>query len=94
MTDYEQCRAAVLMWLIRAYFRDLQEYYAGDEGRFTRMIVDQGKSLPTAHPHGWAQHIANCTTADALAHYRAEIEHIYRQLSAWGLPAELPPPQP
>ena len=78
--------AGVTMWLIRNYMYDLSEFYAGDEGRFSRMVVDQGKGLATASPAGWAQHIVNCTTADAVEFYRCELETIYTQLVAWKLP--------
>ncbi len=59
--------ASVKVWLIRSYHGDLTEFYAGDEGRFNRMIIDQGKSAPTANPHGWAQHIVNCTPTKPLS---------------------------
>ena len=69
------------MWLIRNYMYDLSEFYAGDEGRFSRMVVDQGKGLATASPAGWAQHIVN-----SVEFYRCELETIYTQLVAWKLP--------
>ena len=84
----------VKMWLIRMYYNDLAEYFAGDDGRFTRMVVDGGEQFDTASPAGWAKHIANCTTAETLVYCRAELDQIYAQLGAWGLPAEMPPPQP
>lgn len=80
----------VKMWLIRNYYHDLAEFFAGDENRFGRMVGQAGKQFDTASPLGWAKHIANCTTAETLAHYRAELEPIYAQLRAWGLPGELP----
>lgn len=93
MTPVErrQATARVKMWLIRMYHNDLVEYFAGDEGRFNRMVVDGGKGLPTAHPHGWAQHIVNCTTAEAVEFYRGELVAIYRQLITWRLVADMPP---
>lgn len=71
------------MWTIRNYLHDLSEFYAGDTGRFSRMVVDGGKSLPTAHPGGWVQHIVNCTP-DVIEFYPSEVVAIYEQLSAWG----------
>ena len=78
------------MWLIRNYMHDLAEYFAGDEGRFSRMVEREGKSLQTAHPHGWAQHIVNCTTDEAVEFYRDELIAIYQQLVVWKLLAEAP----
>lgn len=78
-----QAVASVKIWLIRLYYTDLMAYYAGDEGRFTRMVVDGGRSLPSAHPAGWVGHIANCAPA-AVEFYREELEVIYAQLRAWG----------
>lgn len=78
-----QAVANIKIWLIRRYLRDLTEYYQGDEGRFTRMVVDGGRSLPSAHPAGWVGHIANCAPA-AVEFYREELDAIYAQLRAWG----------
>ena len=78
-----QAVASVKIWLIRLYYTDLMAYYAGDEGRFTRMVVDGGKSLPSAHPAGWVGHIANCAP-DTIEFYKDELDAIYRQLRAWG----------
>lgn len=77
------------MWLIRNYMHDLSEFYAGDENRFGRMIVDQGKGLATAHPAGWAQHVVNITTAEAIEFHYAELATIYDQLVAWKLPTAM-----
>lgn len=85
-----QSSANCRMWLIRNYMHDLAEHFAGDEGRFSRMVVDQGKSLQTAHPHGWTQHIVNCTTDEAVEFYRDELIAIYQRLVAWKLLAEVP----
>jgi len=92
MTPVErrQAEANVKMWLIRMYYHDLGEYFAGDEGRFNRMVVDGGKGIPTAHPHGWAQHIVNCTTAEAVEFYRCELRTVYQQLAEWRLVGEIP----
>lgn len=87
--ERRRATAGVRMWSIRNYMHDLTEFYAGDENRFGRMIVDQGKGLATAHPAGWAQHIVNCTTADVVDFYRAELEAIYAQLVAWKLPTAM-----
>ncbi len=81
--------ANVKMWLIRKYYHDLAEFFAGDEGRFTRMVGSGGKQIETASPLGWARHIVNCTTTEVLARHGDEIERIYVQLGAWGLPAEI-----
>lgn len=78
-----QAIANVKMWLIRLYYTDLMAYYAGDEGRFTRMVVDGGRSLPSAHPAGWVGHIVNCAP-DAIEFHRDELDAIYRQLRDWG----------
>lgn len=88
--DYRRLRANNAIWLIRTYYHDLSEYFAGDEARFSRMVVENGKSLPTAHPAGWAQHIVNCTTAEAIEFYSHELRPIYGQLITWGLLSELP----
>jgi len=88
--ELRQTRANIAMWMIRLYYHDLSEYFAGDEGRFNRMVVDGGKGIPTAHPHGWAQHIINRTTADAIEFYRDELRTICTQLVEWRLIAELP----
>jgi phage gp29-like protein len=77
------------MWLIRNYYHDLTEFFAGDEGRFSRMVEREGKSLATAHPHGWAQHIVNCTTVEAVEFYRDELQAIYAQLVEWNLPTAM-----
>lgn len=79
-------RAGIKMWAIRNYYHDLAEHFAGDEGRFSRMVEREGKSLQTAHPHGWAQHIINCTTSDVVEFYLAELDAIYAQLLQWNLP--------
>lgn len=88
--DYRRLRANNAMWLIRKYYHDLSEYFAGDEARFARMVVDGGKPLATASPAGWAQHIVNCTAAEAIEFYRHELTPVYQQLVAWGLLSELP----
>lgn len=92
MTPAKQRRAvaSVKIWLIRNYFHDLAEFYAGDEGRFSRMVVDQGKSLATAHPAGWTQHIVNCTTDEVVEFCRPELVKIYTQLISWHLLTEMP----
>ena len=82
--------ANVKMWLIRMYYNDLAEYFAGDEGRFTRMVVDGGRAIPTASPAGWAKHIAGCITTDVMVRHGEEIAQILAQLDKWGLPAEMP----
>lgn len=78
------------MWLIRAYMRDLTEFFAGDDGRFSRMVEREGKSLATAHPAGWTQHIVNCTSEEAIAFHRSELAEIYTQLINWKMLAEMP----
>jgi hypothetical protein len=84
-----QSSANCRMWLIRNYYHDLTEFFAGDEGRFSRMVEREGKSLATAHPHGWAQHIVNCTTVEAVEFYRDELQAIYAQLVEWNLPTAM-----
>lgn len=87
--ERRRATAGVKMWSIRNYFHDLTEFYAGDEGRFSRMVEREGKGLATAYPAGWAQHIVNCTTSDVVDFYRAEVETIYAQLVAWKLPTTM-----
>lgn len=82
--------AGIKMWLILNYYRDLTEFYAGDEGRFSRMVVEGGKSLPSAHPSGWVQHIINCTTAEVIEFHHGAIDEIYAQLRAWGHDVQVP----
>ena len=82
MPNYE---ANVKLWLIRKYFRDLTEFFAGDEGRFTRMVGREGRHFDTASPKGWAQHIQNCTTEAVVAIHGDEIATIDAQLRDWGL---------
>lgn len=88
--ELTRIKAGIKMWTIRNYYHDLTEFYAGDEGRFTRMVVEGGKGLATAHPHGWAQHIANCTADYVVEFYRDELTGIYRQLVAWKLLTDMP----
>ena len=88
--EIRHARAKGSMWLIRNYMHDLTEFLVNhDEGRFSRMVVDQGKGLATASPAGWAQHIVNCTTGEAVEFYRCELEPIYDQLVAWKLPTTM-----
>lgn len=87
--NINKMRANIRMWSIRNYYNDLIEFYAGDDARFNRMVVDGGKSLATAHPQGWAQHIINCST-DAVEFYRDEIAVIYGQLCNWDLEISMP----
>jgi hypothetical protein len=75
----------VKMWLIRQYFHDLTEYFAGDDGRFSRMVGREGKNFDTASPSGWAAHIVNCVTDDVRTHHGVEVERIYEQMRAWGV---------
>ena len=82
--------ANVKMWLIRQYYNDLSEFFAGDENRFGRMVGQGGKQFETASPLGWAKHILNCVTVDVLTHHGEEVGRICGQLSKWGLPAEIP----
>ncbi len=84
-----QSSANCRMWLIRNYYHDLTEFFAGDEGRFSRMVEREGKSLQTAHPHGWAQHIANCTADYVVEFYQDELQAIYSQLVEWNLPTAM-----
>jgi hypothetical protein len=76
---------SVKMWLIRKYFHDLSEYFAGDENRFGRMVGREGKNFETASPSGWAKHIVNCVTDEVRTHHSAEVDGIYAQLRTWGL---------
>ena len=68
---------------------DLTGHFTDDPGTFGRMVVDQGKGLATAHPIGWAQHIVNCTTVEAVEFCRCELETVYAQLVAWKLPTTM-----
>ena len=76
--------ANILMSLVRGYYRDLSEYYSGDISRFTRMVVDGGKQLPSASPQGWANHINNIAP-ECIDYHASEIAGIAGQLVAWGL---------
>jgi len=82
----------VKMWLIRMYYNDLAEFFAGDENRFGRMVGQGGKQFDAASPLGWGRHILNCVTPEVLAHHGEEIDRICSQLRDWGLPAEIPQP--
>ena len=76
--------SSLCMQMVRKYRDDLAEYFAGDTGRFSRMVVDGGKQLPSASPQGWANHINNL--AIECADYHAdELRLIFAQLTAWGL---------
>lgn len=88
--ELRQSRANTSMWLIRTYMKDLTGHFGDDPGAFGRMVVDQGKSLATAHPAGWTQHIVNCTTPEAIEFYRSELIAIYARLIGWRLLAEMP----
>lgn len=81
------------MWLVRKYFNDLTEFYAGDEGRFTRMVGAGGKQFETASPAGWATHLRSCITPAVEAASPDEVAAMLAQLEAWGLPQieEVPP---
>lgn len=76
--------ANICMGMVRNYYHDLSEYFAGDEGRFTRMVVDGGKQLATASPQGWAKHIQNLSI-ECVDYHAAELRSIFTQLTAWGL---------
>ena len=82
-------RANIKMQMIRMYMHDLTGHFTDDPGTFGRMVVDQGKGLATAHPIGWAQHIVNCTTVEAVEFCRCELETVYAQLVAWKLPTTM-----
>ncbi len=76
--------ANLCMDMVRMYHRDLAEYFAGDTGRWTRMVVDGGKQLPSASPQGWANHIGNLAI-ECVDYHAAELRSIFTQLKAWGL---------
>ena len=76
--------ANVCMWLIRNYHHDLCEYYAGDEGRFSRMVTSGGQQLPSASPQGWASHINNLAH-ECVEYHGDKLRSIFDQLAAWGL---------
>lgn len=75
--------ANICMSQIRQYSNDLAEFYAGDEGRFTRMVVDQGKTIPSASPCGWCDHIVNLTK-HCIDYHLDELLAIYTRLKSWG----------
>lgn len=83
------CATSIKMQMIRMYMHDLTGHFTDDPGVFGRMIVDQGKSLQTASPAGWAQHIVNCTTVEAVEFYLSELEAVYERLVAWKLPTAM-----
>lgn len=76
--------ANICMQMVRQYHNDLAEYYAGDEGRFSRMVTDGGRQLPSASPAGWAQHINNLAI-ECVDYHADELRLIVTQLRAWGL---------
>lgn len=76
--------ASLCMQMVRKYHADLAEYYAGDSGRFSRMVVDGGKALPSASPQGWCNHISNLSI-ECVDFYHAELTAIFAQLKAWNL---------
>jgi len=76
--------ASIAMQMVRQYRDDLAAYYAGDVSRFTRMVVDQGKALPSASPQGWANHINNLAI-ESVPYYADELRTIFAQLAAWDL---------
>lgn len=76
--------ANLCMDMVRMYHRDLAEYFAGDTGRWTRMVVDGGKQLPSASPQGWANHIGNLAI-ECVDYHAAELRLIYADIAAWGL---------
>ena len=76
--------ASISMQMIRKYHADLAEYYAGDSGRFSRMVVDGGKALPSASPQGWCNHISNLSI-ECVEYHAAELRLIYADIAAWGL---------
>lgn len=86
MTDERTRRlvAKLCMGQIRNYYHDLAEYFAADEGRFTRMVTDGGKQLPSASPQGWANHISNLSI-ECIPYHVDELAAIFAQLTAWGL---------
>ena len=72
----------IRMQQIRQYYADLAAYYAGDENRFGRMVVDGGKVIPSAYPGGWARHIFNLSKQ--VVGHDAELAEIHQQLATWG----------
>lgn len=76
--------ASLCMGMVRNYYHDLTEYYAGDEGRFSRMVTDGGRQLPSASPQGWANHINNLAI-ECVDYHHAELCTIFTQLVAWNL---------
>ena len=76
--------ANICMSMVRNYFDDLTEYYAGDEGRFSRMVTDGGRQLPSASPQGWANHIS-LLSIECLDYHTAELRLIFAQLADWEL---------
>ena len=76
--------ASLCMQMVRKYHADLCEYYAGDVSRFTRMVVDGGRQLPSASPQGWCNHISNLSS-ECVEYHAAELRLIYADIAAWGL---------
>jgi hypothetical protein len=84
--EINQWVASIKIQLARRYLNDLREYFDGDEGRFSRMVVNAGQSPPTAHPQGWAQHCVNMLAYKHVPTYFAEeAQAIREQLIAWKL---------
>jgi len=72
------------MSMVRNYFRDLNEFYAGDTGRFERMVGAGGKSFETTSPAGWARHI-DLLALECIDFHADELRRIFDQLTVWGL---------
>jgi len=76
--------AKLCMGMIRNYFHDLNEFYAGDHGRFERMVGAGGKSFETASPAGWALHIRNLQP-ECEGYHDDELSAIHAQLAEWDI---------
>ena len=82
----DRYRAGVCMWLVRGYMRDLEAFFAGDSARFNRMVVEGGKGLPNAHPHGWAQlALRNMAEPNVAELFGDEVTQYRQRLSEWKL---------
>lgn len=82
----DRYRASICMWLARGYMNDLAAFFAGDENRFGRMVVDGGKGLRTANPVDWARMASSNMDEPLVATlYSDEVAQYRTQLVEWKL---------
>ncbi len=72
MVDIERAKASVVMWLIRSHMGDIRAYLDGDASRFSRMVVDGGRTPRNASPSGWAEMVVRNLGDPLVATYYAD----------------------